>query len=111
MAWVRWRGSDKAQVLASVWRDGRSKQVYICSFDRSVRPLQITDSLIATVANDIPGVEIDWQEIQRQLDAGPILKSDIQNLALRLLSLATSGDFTETQAHTLEAAANILASG
>ncbi|MCY0892595.1 MAG: hypothetical protein OWR52_03685 [Acidibacillus sp.] len=80
MAFVRWRG-ETAQILASVWQDGKSKQVRVCSLPPSQRT--ITLGLKEIVAKEVPDVAIDWDAIQTELDAGP-QGGDYMRIAVQL---------------------------
>lgn len=102
MAFVRWRGNT-AQVLASTWEDGRSKQVLICSLPPGER--QITASIKAAVERDLPSIAVNWTSIQEALDAGPKGR-EYQEVARQLL--AWSADAHPQYSKALRDAANVL---
>jgi len=102
MAFVRWRGNT-AQVLASVWKDGKSTQVRVCSLPPGERT--VTPGLMAVVARELPDVTIDWTSIQEALDAGPKGR-EYQEVARQLL--AWSADAHPQHSKALRDAANVL---
>ena len=74
MAFVRWRGSS-AQLLATVYENGRSKQVTLASLPE----FYVSDLTRMRVAEKFPEVKVDWLAVDRSLAQGPpsgILKQD-----------------------------------
>jgi len=67
MAWIRWRGQS-AQLMATVWEDGKSRQRYVASLggDYSV-PTWRRQQISAR----FPTLTIDWTAIQAAVVAGP----------------------------------------
>lgn len=75
MAFVRWRGNS-AQLLATVYENGRSKQITLASLPE----LYASDLTRMRVAEKFPGVKVDWLAVDRALAQGPppgALKQDI----------------------------------
>ncbi|NMP25040.1 hypothetical protein [Sulfobacillus harzensis] len=67
MAWVRWRGQS-AQLLATVWEDGRSRQRVLANFHGAY---SVSWSLREAVARNFPGLPIDWAAVSEALAQGP----------------------------------------
>ena len=66
MAFVRWRGGC-AQLLASVWEDGRSHQILLTNVPGFAAPV----ALRAGIAARFPTLTVDWAAVDRALVAGP----------------------------------------
>lgn len=106
MAFVRWRG-ETAQILASVWKEGKSKQVRVCSLPPEQRT--ITPGLKEIVAKEVPDVVIDWDEIQNQLDAGPA-GGDYMRTAVQLAMWAMDLDLTREERGKMREVSDMLMS-
>ncbi len=74
MGFVRWRGRC-AQLLATAYEDGRSKQVTLARLSEFYVP----ESTKRDVEKKYPDVKVDWEKISRSLARGPpdIMKSKI----------------------------------
>lgn len=66
MAFIRWRGRC-AQLLATVYVDGRSKKITLLS----IPGFHISEGDKKTVAQKFPSIEVDWVAIARSLAEGP----------------------------------------
>ncbi|MDA8199828.1 MAG: hypothetical protein M0Z54_10490 [Thermaerobacter sp.] len=66
MAFVRWRGGC-AQLLASVWEDGRSRQVLLATVPGYAAPGALREAIAAR----FPTLTVDWAAVDRALAAGP----------------------------------------
>lgn len=82
MAFVRWRGRC-AQLLATVYDGGRSKQITLACLPGFYVP----ESTKRYVAEEFPGVKVDWEAVNRSLAEGPpgLLK---QKVPARQLDMA-----------------------
>ncbi|MGC8474411.1 MAG: hypothetical protein ACP5PW_08425 [Candidatus Dormibacteria bacterium] len=67
MAWVRWRGGC-AQLLATVWDHGRSRQVLLVNLQGAYAA---STRLRAAVTAQFPTIPVDWAAVDRALAAGP----------------------------------------
>ena len=67
MAYLRFRGNT-TQLLATVWQDGRNKQIVLLNLRGA---MSITKNMREVVAANFPDVSVDWPEIERALIAGP----------------------------------------
>lgn len=75
MAFVRWRGSS-AQLLATVYENGRSRQVTLTSLPG----FYASETIRRQVAERFPQIKVDWAAVDRSLAQGPpsgILKQSI----------------------------------
>ena len=66
MAFVRWRGGC-AQLLASVWEDGRSRQMLLTNLPGFAASVALREA----VAARFPTLAVDWAAVDRALVAGP----------------------------------------
>jgi len=66
MAFIRW-GGRCAQLLATVYADGRSKQITLLS----IPGFHISEADKKIVAKKFPSIEVDWVSIARLLAEGP----------------------------------------
>ena len=66
MAFIRWRGRC-AQLLATVYVDGRSKQITLLS----IPGFHISETEKKIVSNKFPSIDVDWIAIARSLAEGP----------------------------------------
>ena len=66
MAFVRWRGGC-AQLLASVWEDGRSHQILLANLPGFAAPVVLRE----VIAARFPTLTVDWAAVDRALAAGP----------------------------------------
>ena len=66
MAFIRWRGKC-AQLLATVYVDGRSKQLTLTNLPG----FYITEATKHYVAEKFPNVKVDWVTVTRSLAEGP----------------------------------------
>jgi hypothetical protein len=114
MAFVRWRGNC-AQLLATVYRDGRSHQVLLTTFWGITVPLSVRQE----VEERFPTIPVDWIAVERALARGPKEKpapqehltwaeidSRLRELAADIARLKGWHDHAET----LRAAAYVLES-
>ena len=67
MAWVRWRGKS-AQLVATVWEQGRSRQRVLANFHGAY---SLSWSLRETVERNFPALAIDWVAVAEALAQGP----------------------------------------
>jgi len=74
MAFVRWRGRC-AQVLATVYTAGRSKQITLASLPG----FYVQHSTKQYVAKEYPNIKVDWHAIDQALAKGPpeLMKKDV----------------------------------
>jgi len=74
MGFVRWRGRC-AQLLATAYEDGRSKQITLAKLPE----FYVLESTKRDVEKNYPEVKVDWEEISRSLAKGPpdIMKSKV----------------------------------
>ena len=84
MAFVRWRGRC-AQLLATVYRDGRSKQVTLACLPGFYVP----ESTMRYVAEKFPGIKVDWEAVNRSLAEVPpgVLKHKVPEEHLDMASV------------------------
>lgn len=110
MAWVRWRGGC-AQLLATVWDSGRSRQVLLANLQGAYAA---PASLRAAVTARFPTISVDWAAVDRALAAGPpgtpaltLAQNTWATVAhdLRTWALATE---VPSERRVLEAAAAVL---
>ena len=66
MAFIRWRGRC-AQLLATVYKDGRSKQITLAAFPE----FNISDHVRNLVKEKHPTITVDWDKIRRDFAKGP----------------------------------------
>ncbi len=66
MAFLRWRGRC-AQLLATVYKDGRSKQITLAAFPE----FHISDPVRDMVQQKHPSIHVDWDKIRRDFAKGP----------------------------------------
>ncbi len=66
MAFVRWRGGC-AQLRASVWEDGRSRQMLLTHWPGFAASVALREA----VAARFPTLAVDWAAVDRALAAGP----------------------------------------
>lgn len=66
MAFIRWRGRC-AQLLATVYQDGRSKQIRLLTMPE----FHITPHMQELVEQAHPAIRIDWDKIHRDFAKGP----------------------------------------
>ena len=66
MAFVRWRGRC-AQLIATIYEDGRSKQKTLTALPEFNISQQIRDE----VAQKYPHIPVDWNQISRDFAKGP----------------------------------------
>jgi len=66
MAFIRWRGRC-AQLLATIYVDGRSKQVMLTNLPQFYVP----EATMHHVAEKFPDVKVDWVNVTRMLAEGP----------------------------------------
>lgn len=104
MAFVRWRGNT-AQILASAWIDGKSKQIRVLSLPPGERT--VSKGLKEVVASQLPSVTIDWDEIQTLLDAGPG-GGEYMRVAVQLFEWSASLDLTREERQKLREASDVL---
>lgn len=111
MAFIRWRGRC-AQLLATVYVDGRSKQITLTNLPNFYVP----EATMNYVAEKFPDVLVDWVTVTRLLAEGPpnILKEktpaehlDMAEVELYLLKWAAEAKVAN-HAHHLYAAAGVL---
>jgi hypothetical protein len=67
MAFLRWRGT-RAQLLATVYQDGRSRQVVLATLGGAYA---VPRTIRARVDTAFPHLRVDWAAIDRALAAGP----------------------------------------
>ena len=67
MAFVRWR-SNGAELLATVYDHGRSRQVRLACLGGAYH---VYDQTRAQVAQRFPGIVVDWEAVERALVLGP----------------------------------------
>ena len=67
MAFIRWRGRC-AQLLATVYIDGRSKQITLTNLPE----FNIPEATKHYVAKKFPDVKVDWVAVTRLLAEGPL---------------------------------------
>lgn len=81
MGFVRWRGRC-AQLLATDYEDGRSKQITLTKLSEFYVP----EATKRDVEKKYPDIEVDWAEISRSLAKGPpdIMKSKIPDKHLNM---------------------------
>lgn len=66
MAFLRWRGRC-AQLLATVYKDGHSKQISLATFPE----FHISDQIRDMVEKKHPTIPVDWNKIRRDFAKGP----------------------------------------
>jgi hypothetical protein len=66
VAFVRWR-KNCAELLTTVYQDGRSRQVLLTVLSGYTVPLPLR----AEVARRFPGIDVDWHAVERALAKGP----------------------------------------
>ena len=66
MAFVRWRGGC-AQLLATVWDDGRPRQLLLTNVPGCSAPAALREAIAAR----FPTLTVDWAAVDRALAAGP----------------------------------------
>ena len=66
MAFVRWRGTC-AELLASVWDQGRSHQILLANLSAPYASLGVRQQ----VAREYPDIHVDWLAVERALARGP----------------------------------------
>ena len=106
MAFIRWRGNC-AQLLASVWRDGRSQQVLLINLGGAE---SVTPNMQEVVAERYPSVPVDWDAVERELNKGPCsaTRRDIRAALCTLATCAQDAQLSEDEQRILEDAAQIL---
>ena len=111
MAFIRWRGRC-AQLLVTVYVDGRSKQITLINLPS----FYITEATMHHVEEKFPDVLVDWVNITRMLAQGPpnILKEktptahlDMAEVEQHLRKWATETTVAN-HAQCLNAAAGVL---
>jgi hypothetical protein len=113
MAWVRWRGKS-AQLVATVWEDGRSRQRGLANFHGAY---SVAWSLRTAVERNFPDLSIDWTAVSDALAKGPPTEPPLSATAwdwarveqqLQVWAHQSWGDAPERAC--LEAAAAVLSS-
>ena len=66
MAFVRWRGNC-AELLASVWDQGRSRQILLANLSAPYASLGVRQQ----VAREHPDIHVDWLAVECALARGP----------------------------------------
>jgi len=111
MAFIRWRGRC-AQLLATVYVDGRSKQITLTNLPN----FYVSEATMHYVAEKFPDVLVDWVTVTRMLAEGPpnILKEktpaehlDMAVVEQYLRKWAAEAKVSN-HAHSLYAAAGVL---
>lgn len=111
MAFIRWRGRC-AQLLATVYVDGRSKQITLTNLP----DFYVPEATKHYVAEKFPDVQVDWVTVTRSLAEGPrnILKekTPIEHLDMAVIEQYLRKWASEAKvanhAHRLYAAAEVL---
>lgn len=104
MAYIRFRGNT-TQLLATVWKDGKNKQIVLFNLGGTVT---ITKNVQEVVEDRFPDVPIDWEAVQRQLDAGPTEKNEYQAIADKLRAWSTQLSLDPADARKLIEASDVL---
>lgn len=111
MAWIRWRGAS-AQLLATVWVDGKNRQRYLGSLGGVY---SATTAMRARFEARYPTLHFDGAAIDRALAAGPPNTPSLPAVAWDwaavehvLRDWAASPEGTAGERTTLERAANVL---
>lgn len=112
MAFVRWR-KNCAELLATVYADGRSRQVLLTSLPGPYVPMHLRNE----VSRRFPDIPVDWHAVQKALARGPkahpapthhMTWAEAESLLRELAwSLATPRGWTR-DALALERAADVL---
>ncbi|MDA8385776.1 MAG: hypothetical protein M0Z88_05895 [Actinomycetota bacterium] len=111
MAFVRWRGNC-AELLTTVYENGKSRQVFLANFQQNYASDQVRDH----VAKEHPAIRVDWLAVERALARGPKTKPSpepplallqAENL-LRTIAQELKGDIFPYQARDLNGAADTL---
>jgi len=66
MAFVRWR-MNCAELLATVYRDGRSRQILLTNLPGPYVPMHLKNE----VSRRYPDIPVDWNAVQQALARGP----------------------------------------
>lgn len=111
VGFVRWRGRC-AQLLATVYEDGRSRQITLAKLSEFYVP----ETTKRDVEKKYPDIKVDWAEISRSLAKGPpdIVKSKIPDKHLDMaevenyLRVWASDSIDKNDSKILKLAANIL---
>jgi hypothetical protein len=111
MAWIRWRGAS-AQLLATVWVDGKNRQRYLGSLGEVY---SVTTAMRAHFEARYPTIRFDWAAIDRRLAQGPPATPplpdrvwDWATVEQALRDWAASPEGTAGERATLEHAADVL---
>lgn len=67
MAWIRWRGQS-AQLMATVWHDGKTRQQYLASLGGVY---SVPEWVQQQITERFPTISIDWAAIQAAVVQGP----------------------------------------
>ena len=111
MAFVRWRGNC-AELLATVYENGKSRQIFLANFQQNYASDQVRDQ----VATEHPAIHVDWLAVERALARGPKTKPSseppltllqTENL-LRTIAHELKGDLFPYQTRDLNGAADTL---
>lgn len=102
MAFIRWR-KNSAEILASMWKDGKSTQILVGSLLPGQR--DITDGMKDRVSKDLPNLIVDWDRLQADLHAGPHGR-EYKEVATKLVNWAD--EMPADDARLLRAAADLL---
>ncbi len=111
MAFVRWRGNC-AELLTTIYQNGKSRQILLAQLPQDYA----SDLVRARVAQEHPGIRVDWLAVERALAQGPETKPapeppltilQAENL-LRTIAQECKDDLTPRQALDLHGAACVL---
>jgi len=112
MAWIRWRGQS-APLLATVWKNGNTRQRYLASLGEVYT---VPEWVQARITSRFPTIPIDWPAIQATLVPGTpgvpppsAAMLDWAAVESRLREWAQTGpEDYPGERHALRAAAHIL---